>query len=315
MKRFLAALTLVCAAAAAQAAELTSLEIIAPAGPGGGYDQLARAAQSTLMEERLATSIVVSNRPGAGGTLGLAEFVNKNKAGVNLIATGIGMVGSIVTSKSPVRMDQTRPLALMTGEYLTIVVAKNSPIKNMADFAEAYKKNPATLSLGGFAAGGSDHLLYGSVVQSFNGDISKMNYVVMGAGGEMLAQVMGGNISTGAGGYNEFAGQIKSGTLRAIGIAAPARLPGIDVPTMKEQGFDVDLVNWRGFLAPAGISDTDRVRLDKALGEMVKSERWQKLLADRGWVDLYMPSDTFADFLANEDRKVTGTLKSLKLID
>lgn len=315
MKRLLIALSIACSAFTAHAAELTSFEIIAPAGPGGGYDQLARSVQSTLMEEGIVTSIQVNNRPGAGGTLGLAEFVTKNKSGVNLIATGIGMVGSIVTSKSPVRMEQTKPLALMTGEYLTIVVGKNSPIKNMSDFAEAYKKNPATLSLGGFAAGGSDHLLYGAVIQSFNGDVSKMNYVVMGAGGELLAPVMGGHISTAAGGYNEFASQIKSGVLRAIGIAAPTRLPGIDVPTMKEQGFDVDLVNWRGFLAPAGISDADRTKLDKALGDMVKSERWQKLLEARGWVDLYMPSDKFADFLANEDKKVTNTLRSLKLID
>ena len=208
MRPLLMAIALFTCAITAEATKLSALEITVPAGPGGGYDQLARATQETLKSEGLARSIQVDNRPGAGGTIGLAAFVSRNKRGTDLIATGIGMVGSILTTQSPVTMDQTKPLALMTGEYLAIVVAKDSPIKNMADFVDLYKENPGTLSLGGFAIGGSDHLLYGSVIQSFGGDVSKMNYVAIGAGGEMLAQVIGGHIATGAGGFNEFASQI-----------------------------------------------------------------------------------------------------------
>ncbi|KKC31574.1 C4-dicarboxylate ABC transporter substrate-binding protein [Devosia psychrophila] len=299
----------------ANAAEIDGVEITVPAGPGGGYDQLARAVQTGLQDLGLASSLQVVNIPGAGGTIALANFINSNSSGMNLLTTGIGMVGSIITTHAPVTMEQTRPLARMTGEYLTIVVAQDSPLKDMADFAAAYKEDPSKLTLGGFAVGGSDHLLYGSVIQSFGGDVSKMNYIAIGAGGEMLSQVMGGHIATGAGGYNEFSQQIESGTLRILGLAAPERVTGIDAPTMKEQGFDVDLVNWRGFLAPAGISDEDRKLLDTTIAKMVQSADWKKTLSDRGWVDMYLPSDEFSAFVASEQTKVGDLLKTLKIVD
>jgi len=238
----------------AHAAELKNVEIIAPAGPGGGYDQLARSTQQMLVDLKLADEVQVVNRPGAGGTIGLAEFISKKYSDTNLIVAGIGMVGSILTNQSPVTIDETKPVARMTGEYLTLVVAKDSPFKTMQDLVKAYKADPGAVSLGGFAAGGVDHLFYGMIVKAIGGDISKMNYVAIGAGGEMLSQVMGGHISVGAGGYAEFAGQITGGEVRAIGISSAGRLEGIDIPTMKEQGVNVELINWRGTLSQPSIS-------------------------------------------------------------
>ncbi|WP_052952967.1 Bug family tripartite tricarboxylate transporter substrate binding protein [Devosia psychrophila] len=315
MRKLLIGMAMTALTMTANAAEIDGVEITVPAGPGGGYDQLARAVQTGLQDLGLASSLQVVNIPGAGGTIALANFINSNSSGMNLLTTGIGMVGSIITTHAPVTMEQTRPLARMTGEYLTIVVAQDSPLKDMADFAAAYKEDPSKLTLGGFAVGGSDHLLYGSVIQSFGGDVSKMNYIAIGAGGEMLSQVMGGHIATGAGGYNEFSQQIESGTLRILGLAAPERVTGIDAPTMKEQGFDVDLVNWRGFLAPAGISDEDRKLLDTTIAKMVQSADWKKTLSDRGWVDMYLPSDEFSAFVASEQTKVGDLLKTLKIVD
>ena len=141
-----------------------------------------------------------------------------------------------------------------------------------------------------------------------------MNYIVAGAGGEMLAQVMGGHLTVATGGLNEMAQQIQTGKLRAIGISSPERLPGVDIPTFKEQGVDVTLVNWRGLMAPAKMRPADMKALDAAMGEMVRTDEWQALLKERGWVDMYQPAEEFAAFLAPERTRIEGILRDVGLV-
>ena len=221
-------------------AEIKGLEIIAPAGPGGGYDQLARATQEVLQAKQLAAGVQVQNIPGAGGTIGLAQFVTKGSRNPSLLVAGLGMVGAIAINKSPVTLDQVQPLARLTGEFQPLVVAANSPIKSVGDLLAQFKADPGSVSWGGFALGSPDHILCALIVKASGGDVAKMNYIVAGAGGEMLAQVMGGHLTVATGGLNEMAQQIQTGKLRAIGISSPERLPGVDIPTFKEQGVDVD---------------------------------------------------------------------------
>ena len=286
---------------------------LAPAGAGGGYDQLARATQAVLESQGLASGVQVMNIPGAGGTIGLAQFATGKKRGTNLLVTGLGMIGAIKINKSVVTFEQVTPLARLTGEYQPLVVAADSPIKTLDDLVQKFKADPGSVSWGGFALGSPDHLLCAMIVKAVGGDVTKMNYIVSGAGGEMLPQVMGGHITVATGGLNEFAQQLEAGKLRALAISSPQRLPGIDIPTFKEQGVDVELVNWRGLMAPEGIKDKDRAALDEALGKMVQSEPWQALVKERGWVDMYQPSDQFAAFLETEQPRIEGILKDLGL--
>ena len=301
--------------ASAALAELENVEIIAPAGPGGGYDQLARAVQATMQEAGLAASVQVMNVPGAGGTIGLAQFVNGPSRGSPLLVTGLGMVGAIDVNKSPVSLDQAAPLARMTGEYQPLVVGADSPIKTLDDLAAMYKADPGSVSWGGFALGSPDHLVSAMTVKAFGGDVKQMNYIVAGAGGEMLSQVLGGHITVATGGYNEFAGLISTGELRALAISSPERLPGVDIPTFKELGYDVELVNWRGLLTKADLGDEDRAALDATIGDMVKSEAWSALSKERGWVDMYQDSATFAAFLTEEQTRIGDILVELGLAE
>lgn len=295
-------------------AEIKSLEIIAPAGPGGGYDQLARATQEVLQGQGLAGGVQVENIPGAGGTIGLAQFVTKKSRNPNLLVTGLGMIGAIAINKSPVTLDQVQPLARLTGEYQPLVVAADSPIKSLSDLVAKFMADPGSVSWGGFALGSPDHILSALVVQAVGGDVAKMNYIVAGAGGEMLAQVMGGHLTVATGGLNEMAQQIATGKLRALGLSSPERLPGVDIPTFREQGVDVTLVNWRGLVAPASMRAAEVKALDEAMTAMVRSEPWHALLKERGWVDMYQPSEEFAAFLTPERARIEGILKDLGLV-
>ena len=302
------------AAAAPALAEIRSLEIIAPAGPGGGYDQLARAAQEVLEKHGLASGVQVTNIPGAGGTIGLAQFVTKSTRSPSLLVAGLGMVGAVHINKSPVSLDQVTPMARLTGEYQPLVVAADSPIKSLGDLTAKFKADPGSVSWGGFALGSPDHLLCASIVKAVGGDVTKMNYIVSGAGGEMLAQVMGGHLTVATGGLNEMAQQLQTGKLRALGISSPERLPGVDIPTFKEQGVDVELVNWRGLMAPAKIRANDKKALDAAMQAMTQSAEWQAILKERGWVDLYLPSDQFTAFVQDEQTRIKATLDELGLL-
>src|SRR5215211_5310782 len=287
--------------ASASAQQLKSLKITAPAGPGGGYDQLARTLQEVLMAEKLVASVQVINVPGAGGTVGLAGFGNSKERDPALLVAGLGLVGATFINKAPVTLEQVAPLARLQGEYQPLFVAASSPIKTVKDLLAKFAENPGSVSWGGFAPGSPDHLLSGLVVKAAGGDVKKMNYVPVGTGGEMLPLVISGKVT------------VETGRLRAIGISSPERLPGVDIPTFKEQGVDATLVNWRGLMAPPNIAAEDKKALEEAIARMVKSDAWKKMLDQREWVDLYMPAAEFTAFVKEEQTRVSALLKDLGL--
>ena len=239
---------------ATSAAAQMELKIIAPAAPGGGWDQTARSLQQAMTAEKLVKSAQVINIPGAGGTVGLAQFINNKGDGNTLMVNGFVMVGAILLNKSPVNLTQVTPIARLTEETQVIVVPANSPIKDAKDLAAAVKKDVARVTFAGGSAGGADHIMAGMFVGAAGGDPSKVNYVPFSGGGESLAAIMGGRVTAGISGYGEYEGQIKTGRLRAIGVSSPNRLPGVNVPTFKEQGIDLVLTNWRSVVAPPGIT-------------------------------------------------------------
>src|SRR6476660_9778205 len=223
------------------------LKIIAPAAPGGGWDQTARSIQQALVAEKLVKSAQVINVAGAGGTVGLAQFVNGAKGdGNQLMVNGFVMVGAILLNKSPVSLSQVTPIAKITEEVQIMVVPANSPIKTAKDLADAVKKDVAKVTFAGGSAGGVDHIMAALFVGAVGADASKVNYVPFSGGGESLAAILGGKVTAGISGYGEYEGQIKTGRLRAIGVTSPQRLPQApNVATFKEQGIDLIITNWR----------------------------------------------------------------------
>lgn len=290
------------------------LKIIAPAAPGGGWDQTARAMQAALTASGAAKSAQVVNVAGAGGTVGLAQFVNSAKGdGAQLLVNGLVMVGAIITNKAPVNLDMVTPLARLTGEYLAVVVPANSPIKDAKELGAALKADPAKVTFAGGSAGGVDHMFVGLFAQAVGADATKINYIPFSGGGEALAAILGGKVTAGVSGYGEFEGQIKSGKLRLIAVTAPERRPNIDGPTLKEQGIDLDIINWRSVFAAPGITPEQRATLQATVDKMAKSPAWAEMLKAKGWDDAYLPGDDFAAFLKQEQTRVAAVLASIGL--
>lgn len=296
-------------------AQVKGLDIIAPANPGGGWDQTARAMQAALESEKIASGVQVQNIGGAGGTIGLAQFVSsKKRKGDAVLVGGLVMVGAILTNKAPVSLDDITPLARLTGEYEAIVVPTESPIKSMADLVAKLKADPGSVSWGGGSTGGTDHILAGLIAKAAGADPTKVNYIAHSGGGEALASILGGHVTAGVSGWQEFASQVQAGKLRALAISSDERMAGVDVPTLKEGGVDVSLVNWRGVMAPPGIRDADKKALSEAMDKMAKSAAWQETLKTRGWIDMYQPAAEFETFLKSDRAQVEGVLKDIGLV-
>ncbi len=297
-------------------AQPDSLTIIAPAGPGGGWDQTARAMQTALTEAGLVGNAEVINVAGAGGTVGLAQFVSDADGDPSqLIVGGLVMLGAILTNASPVTMTDVTPLALLTGEYEVIVVPAASEIETMADLVEALRAEPGAVSWAGGSAGGTDHILVGLIAKAVDVDPTAINYIPFSGGGEALAALLSNDVTAGVSGLGEFLGQIQSGDLRALAVSSPERLEGLDAPTLVEAGIDVELANWRAVMAAPNLSEEDLASLDALMGEMVASEAWQRILAERGWMDLYAPAADFAAFLEEDRAKVEETLRGIGLVE
>lgn len=297
--------------ASSQNLELT---ITAPAGAGGGWDSAARSLQQAMMASGQAKSVQVINVPGAGGTVGLAQFIGTAKGSPNqLLVAGITLVGASISNQSPVDLTKVTPLARLTGDPLVIVVPKDSPIKSIADLLATIKKDVAKTIWVGGSAGGADHILAALVTKAAGAEPGKINYVAYSGGGESLAAMLGGQGTAGVSGYGEWEGQIKSGDLRALAISYPEPIEGIEAKPLKAQGLDIELVNWRGIFAGPGVSGADLEALTTAVEKTVKSPEWQAILKARGWTDYYAPSAEFKTFIGSETERVKTILTSIGL--
>src|SRR6185295_15282269 len=266
----LVAAVVLCGAPAAAQPLMDQLRIVAPAAPGGGWDQTARVMQQALQRSGLVRLAPVENVPGAAGTIGLARFIGAEAGRRDVVmVSGLIMLGGIVIHRSPVTLHDVTPLARLTGEYEVIAVPMASPFRTLRDLLDAFVARPESISWGGGSAGGSDQMLAGLVAQASGVAPSRVNYIAFSGGGESLSAILGGQVSAGINGLAEFAPQLEAGTLRALAISSAERLHGLDIPTLRELGLDIEFENWRSLVAPQGLAAADRARLDRVIAAMV----------------------------------------------
>lgn len=319
MKHFVSGALLAAAVAVAPLgaayADINELKIIAPAAPGGGWDQTARSIQHVLQSDKLVGNVQVLNVPGAGGTIGLAQFVNSSKGDPNvMIVGGYVMVGAIITNKSPVNLSMVTPIARLTGEYEAIAVPAASPLKSLADLVAALKADPQKVSWAGGSAGGTDHITAGLFTKAVGVDPRKVNYIAFSGGGESLASLLGGKVTVGISSLSEYDAQAKAGKLRILGVSSAARLPEApDVPTFKEAGVDVEIQNWRMIAAAPGITPEQKQELSQTIEKMVKSKAWTDMLAQKGWANTYLSGEAFDAQLAKDIAATQTILKDIGL--
>ncbi len=291
----------------AQAA--ANLKMMIPANPGGGWDTTGRALGKALQEAGVASAVSYENKGGAAGAIGLAQFVNASKGDGNaLMVMGAVMLGGIITGKPPVSVTQATPIARLTSEYNVFVVPAASPLKTMKDVVEQMKKDMGSVKWGGGSRGSTEHIAAAMLAREVGLDASKVNYVPFRGGGEAVAAILGNNVSVGGSGYSEFQQYIESGKMRAIAVTSATRLKGIDIPTMKEQGYNVELGNWRGVYGAPGISAEQRKALVDMIVKATKSKSWMADMEKNNWTPALMVGKEFEDFVDREFAGLRATM-------
>jgi putative tricarboxylic transport membrane protein len=296
------------------AGPLTGLRIMVPNTPGGGYDTTARTAAKVMGDTKTATNVEVFNLAGAGGTVGLARLVNEKGNKDLAMLMGLGVVGASYTNKSEAKLTATTPLARLIQEPGAIMVGKDSPYKTIDDLVKVWKEDPSKVSVGGGSSpGGPDHLLPMQLAKAVGIDPKKVNFVSFDGGGDLLPAILGNKVGFAASGAGEYLQQIKSGEVRVLATSGESRLEGVDAPTLKESKIDLVFTNWRGIVAPPGVSDADRDRIVDALTRMHASDEWKAALKTRGWSDAFITGNEFKTFLTDQDKRVADVLKELGL--
>ncbi|MFC7931897.1 Bug family tripartite tricarboxylate transporter substrate binding protein [Streptomyces cinereoruber] len=293
---------------------IPGLRLMVPNSPGGGYDITARTVAKNAEEAGLTGDVEVFNLPGAGGTVGLTRLVGEHGNGRLAMSMGLGVVGAVHTNKTPSTLTDTTPIARLTEEQDIVVVAKDSPYKTIQDLLAAWKKAPGKLPVGGGSSpGGPDHLAPMLMARAAGIAPKDVNYVPFDGGGELLASILGNKVAFGVSGVGEYLDQIEAGELRLLAVTGPKRVPGLDAPTLREAGLDTEFTNWRGIVAPPGLSDAERDKLVALVTALHDSPQWRESMKTHGWDDAFLPGERFGDFLAEQDRRVASVLKELGL--
>ncbi|HVE50046.1 MAG TPA: tripartite tricarboxylate transporter substrate-binding protein [Casimicrobiaceae bacterium] len=316
MKRSLVRVALFAALSSFAGASLAidQLKVMIPAGPGGGFDQTGRNLAVAMQAAGSIKSAQFDNKGGAGGAIGLAQFVNTSKGDPNaMFVSGLVTVGSTAMNKSPVTLANVTPIARLTAESEAIIVPANSPHKTIKDLVAALKANPGAVAFSGGSAGGTDHILAGLIAKEVGVDPAKVNYVPFTSGAEAVAAVLGGSVAAGISGYGEFSQHIKSGRVRALATSGGERVAGSDIPTLKEQGINVELVNWRAVFGAPGINADQVKALTTAVDAGVANAKWKETLQKLDWAPFYLSGDAFAKFVDAEQKRVQVILDSLNL--
>ncbi len=286
-----------------------NLKMMIPANPGGGWDTTGRALGKALQDSGVADTVTFENKGGAAGALGLAQFVNSAKGdGNSLMVMGAVMLGGIITGKPPVNLSQATPIARLTSEYNVFVLPANSPYKSMAEVIAQLKKDPGSVKWGGGSRGSTEHIAAAMIAREVGVDPSKINYVAFRGGGEATAAILGGNVTLGGSGYSEFAEYITSGKMKPIAVTSDARLKGVAIPTLKEQGINVVLGNWRGVYGGPGITAEQRKALTDMVVKASKSKSWLEASEKNNWTAAVLTGPAFDKFVDDDFASLRATM-------
>lgn len=308
--------SLAIAAALCTSVAQAQVSVMLPANPGGGWDGTGRHAFQAMNKAGIYTGTVnFTNKGGAGGTIGLADFERSQKGKADALAVfGAITVGSITLNKSPVDLSKFKPVARLTAEYLVLAVKADSPYKNLDDFVAAMKKNPGGSAVGGGSAGGVDHIALALLAQSAGVPVPSLNYIPQAGGADTVIGIINGTLQAGISGISEFQQFAQEGRIRILGITTAERMKGLeDIPTFKESGYDVEIANWRGILGSVDMPEANRAEWVQRFTQLNESESWKEVLQTQGWDSYFLPGDEFAQFIQSETTRINQILKDAGL--
>ena len=310
--RPLLAATLFAASAIAQA----QVTVMLPANPGGGWDSTGRQAMQAMNDAGIYTGTVsFTNRGGAGGTIGLAEFQRQKGKEDALAVFGAITVGSIAMNKSPIDLSQFKPVARLTAEHIVLAVKADAPYQSLEDFVRALKDNPGGMPVGGGSAGGVDHIALALLAQKGDVPVPALNYIPQAGGADTVTGIVNGTLKGGLSGISEFQQFAESGRIRILAVTSAERMKGHeDIPTFRESGFDVEIANWRGVLGSIDMPEENHRLWVERFTKLNQSDEWRAVMERLGWEPFFLSGDEFGAFIKAESDRINGILLDAGLV-
>ncbi|MGF1501546.1 MAG: tripartite tricarboxylate transporter substrate binding protein [Paracoccaceae bacterium] len=303
-------------AAPAAAAEqvLEQIHFLIPGGAGGGWDGTARGTGEALTEAGLVGTATYENMSGGGGGKAINYLIEN--AASNEDTLMVNSTPIVIRSLTGVFPQSFRDLTLVAGtigDYAAFVVGKDSEIDSFGDLLEIYRADPRSVAIGGGSVpGGMDHLVAAMAMEAAGEDPVAVKYIPYDAGGKAMAALLSGEIRALSTGFSEAVGLAEAGEVKIIGVTSAERVPAYaDAPTLKEQGLDVEFVNWRGFFAAPGIPEEKTAAFQRALAEMYETEAWEEVRARNGWVNIHNEGEAFRAFLERQETQIGDLMKKL----
>jgi len=294
------------------------LEIIAPAGAGGGWDTLARTINRSLEVEKLYPQpMSVVNKVGGGGAVGLAYIFQKKGDDYELIVYSPPLIINTINKTFTQDYKELVPLAKLITDYQIFTVKADSPYKTFNDLVAALKKNPSAVKFAGASSPGSmDHLAMCKVAHAAGINPKDLVYVAFNNAGEAITALLGGNVAFISTGIGEMVPQLQAGTVRALAVTSATRRPGLmkDIPTVKELGINTTYEVWRGIFGAPGMSKDAQAWWAKTLKTMAGTKTWKESLEKLQWVDAYADAKEFANFLEDDYKSYQGLMVTLGFV-
>lgn len=293
---------------------MPQLRIYIPGGGGGGWDQTGHALGDAVLAAGLAHKVVYENKGGKGGTLGLADFVERFNDDPNaLLVGGMVMVGAIAASHPKVTLAQVTPLARLTNDYLALVVAADSKLTTLKALTSQLQRGVGSITFTGGSKGGVDHMLAGMMVRQLHLDTDNLRYEPATAAKDSLAMLYNGKAQVAISGYSEFKPEIEAKRVVALAVSSRRSLRGI--AALSEQGVPIELANWRGVFCPAGISQPQKTALRDLVVAATETIAWQQAVVSKDWMGALLVGSAFKEAL-EIDQSIAGIVAHmLKLKD
>lgn len=289
------------------------LTIMVPAERGGGWDLTARAMADTLRESGLVGAVDIEYSPGAGGAIGLAQFVSSRAGDPDaLLVGGLFTVGSVIQNRAAVSLLDTAPLARLTFDNAVVAVPAASQFRTADDLIETMLAAPQSISWVGGSPAGVDEINLHEIARELGVAPSRLNYTGLPGGGEVSSALAAGQFMAGISGFSEFEQKVGDGRLRILAVLNERGLVEVDAPSFADLGIRVERLNWRGVFAPPGLDASEIDALHAVIERMAASPEWRRRLDRNHWLDAYLPRSEFAAFVAAEKERVVEDLRLMR---
>lgn len=287
-----------------------TVEIVAPASPGGGWDTTARAVQKIMIDNDLTEqNINVINKPGGGGEVGWQYLKSRSPNTISINSSLL--LSNKELGLSDLGTEDFTPIAILATEWISLTASNQSNLNSGKEVMEKLKKDPKSLTIGvAPGLGNNDHLAFVQAAKAYGVDVDKLDFLVYKSGGDLQTALLGGHVDVASTAVSEVKEQHQTGKLKMLAVTSDKPVKGIeDVPTWKDQGIDVVFPHWRGVMGPKDMTPAERKYWDETMKKVVKSDSWQEIRKNNDWENFYKDSEESEKFLKSQQKKYKQLVK------